>query len=124
MSMQRQPVLIPTKLEKGKDASYKAVERLRENLDTEGVHNIGITGPYGSGKSSVVKTLIKEDENKHHFLELSLATLDDKCRTEMGAFYRPLFQSLSQSHKTWCLFCSFGRAGTTLERCKGANQTR
>ena len=78
MSMQRQPVLIPTKLEKGKDASYKAVERLRENLDTEGVHNIGITGPYGSGKSSVVKTLIKEDENKHHFLELSLATLDDK----------------------------------------------
>ena len=52
MSMQRQPVLIPTKLEKGKDASYKAVERLRENLDTEGVHNIGITGPYGSGKSS------------------------------------------------------------------------
>ena len=44
--MQRQPVLIPTKLEKGKDASYKAVERLRENLDTEGVHNIGITGPY------------------------------------------------------------------------------
>ena len=33
MSMQRQPVLIPTKLEKGKDASYKAVERLRENLD-------------------------------------------------------------------------------------------
>ena len=31
--MQRQPVLIPTKLEKGKDASYKAVERLRENLD-------------------------------------------------------------------------------------------
>ena len=33
MSMQRQPVLIPAKLEKGKDASYKAVERLRENLD-------------------------------------------------------------------------------------------
>ena len=56
-----------------------AVERLRDNLDIEGVHNIGITGPYGSGKSSVVKTLIEKDDNKHHFLELSLATLDDKA---------------------------------------------
>lgn len=78
MNNQRQPVLIPIKLEKGKDVSYKAVERLRDNLDTEGVHNIGITGPYGSGKSSVIETLIKEDNNVHHFLELSLATLDDK----------------------------------------------
>lgn len=77
--MQKQPVLIPTILKKGKDVSYMAVERLRDNLDTEGVHNIGITGPYGSGKSSVVKTLIEEDDNKHHFLELSLATLDDKA---------------------------------------------
>lgn len=77
--MQKQPVLIPTILKKGKDVSYMAVERLRDNLDIEGGHNIGITGPYGSGKSSVVKTLIEKDDNKHHFLELSLATLDDKA---------------------------------------------
>lgn len=72
-----QPVLTPIILTESMD-TYKAVKRLKENLDTEGVHNIGLTGPYGSGKSSVIKTLVKEDDGKHHFLELSLATLDDK----------------------------------------------
>lgn len=72
-----QQVLTPIILTSEMD-SYKAVIRLRENLDAAGVHNIGVTGPYGSGKSSVLKTLIAEDDGKHHFLELSLATLDDK----------------------------------------------
>lgn len=72
-----QKILTPIILTSDMD-SYKAVIRLRENLDAVGVHNIGVTGPYGSGKSSVLKTLIAEDERKHHFLELSLATLDDK----------------------------------------------
>jgi len=72
-----QPILTPKLLEESDD-SYKAVERLKQNLDTDGVYNIGVTGPYGSGKSSVIKTLIANDNNKHHFLELSLATLDDK----------------------------------------------
>ncbi len=75
--MKKQPILTP-KLLGQTDDSYKAVERLAQNLDTEGVMNIGVTGPYGSGKSSVIKTLIAHDQNKHHFLELSLATLDDK----------------------------------------------
>lgn len=77
MNETNQPTLTPVLLDNTMP-SYKAVERLRQNLDAEGVHNIGLTGPYGSGKSSVIKTLIKEDDNKHHFLELSLATLDDK----------------------------------------------
>ena len=72
-----QPILTPKLLERGDD-SYKAVERLKQNLDTDGVYNIGVTGPYGSGKSSVINTLIAHDNDKHHFLELSLATLDDK----------------------------------------------
>ena len=75
--MKKQPILTPKLLEKTED-SYKAVERLMQNLDTEGVCNIGVTGPYGSGKSSVIKTLIAHDGNKHKFLELSLATLDDE----------------------------------------------
>ena len=72
-----QKILNPIILTSDMD-SYKAVIRLRENLDAVGVHNIGVTGPYGSGKSSVIKTLIAEDKGQHHFLELSLATLDDK----------------------------------------------
>lgn len=76
MNEKNQPILTPILLDDTMP-SYKAVERLRQNLDVEGVHNIGLTGPYGSGKSSVIKTLIKEDNKKHHFLELSLATLND-----------------------------------------------
>ena len=76
MNEKNQPILTPILLDDTMP-SYKAVERLRQNLDVEGVHNIGLTGPYGSGKSSVIKTLIKEDNKKHHFLELSLATRDD-----------------------------------------------
>ena len=72
-----QKILTPIILTSDMD-SYKAVIRLRENLDAVGAHNIGVTGPYGSGKSSVIKTLIAEDKGQHHFLELSLATLDDK----------------------------------------------
>lgn len=75
--MKKQPILTPKLLEKSED-SYKAVERLMQNLDTEGVYNIGVTGPYGSGKSSVIQTVINHDNNKHKFLCLSLATLDDK----------------------------------------------
>lgn len=78
MKETQQPILTPVLLDESMP-SYKAVIRLRQNLDVEGVHNIGLTGPYGSGKSSVIKTLIKEDNGKHHFLELSLATLDDKA---------------------------------------------
>lgn len=82
MSVKQQPILTPVLLDESM-ASYKAVKRLRQNLDDEGIHNVGLTGPYGSGKSSVIKTLIKEDNNQHHFLELSSATLDDKA-AEMG----------------------------------------
>lgn len=40
------------------------------------IKNIAITGSYGSGKSSVIKTFIKQNEfsSKHSFLNISLAT--------------------------------------------------
>lgn len=58
--------------------AYKAVEDLNEALtqaESEGIRNIALTGPYGSGKSSVLKTLINDFKKDRHYLSISLATL-------------------------------------------------
>ncbi len=70
--------LYPIILKEG-DAAYSAVKDLQEALRDEKVKNIALTGPYGSGKSSVIETLIQENESQktnYHFLKISLATLD------------------------------------------------
>ena len=69
--------LLPKKLEKT-DASYKAVEELNEVLSCakeKNIRNIALTGPFGSGKSSVLITLRKDFAKKYKFLPISLATL-------------------------------------------------
>jgi len=56
-----------------------ALDKARE----ENIRNIAITGYYGSGKSSILKTFIKNhhtekpNKNEYKFLELSLATFHD-----------------------------------------------
>lgn len=69
--------LTPTHIEKG-EKSYLPVDRLRESLTDNSIHNIALTGPFGSGKSSVIRTLVDEEKENYHFLEISLATLDMK----------------------------------------------
>lgn len=75
-----QKSLLPTLLEK--DApSYKTVEVLSnvltEAIDEGKIRNIALTGPYGSGKSSILRTL--QSYNKgFHYLPISLATLQAK----------------------------------------------
>lgn len=54
--------LLPKKLEKS-DASYKSVIELNEALSSaekERIRNIALTGPFGSGKSSVL-IILRED---------------------------------------------------------------
>lgn len=58
--------------------AYKTVEDLNEALTqakSEGIRNIALTGPYGSGKSSVLKTLMHDFNENRHYLSISLATL-------------------------------------------------
>lgn len=43
-------------------------------LDSDDVKNIAITGPYGSGKSSVIKTFEEKNKEKYSFLNVSLAS--------------------------------------------------
>lgn len=56
------------------DENGKYAEAISWGLENDNVKNIALTGPYGSGKSSVLKTYEKNHGNTYHFLNISLAT--------------------------------------------------
>ena len=72
-------ILKPRKLDPVEDApSYQSVEELDivlQNAKEKNIRNIGLTGPYGSGKSSVLRTLMEDKGCGRNFLSISLATL-------------------------------------------------
>lgn len=78
--------LLPKVLEKN-DSSYQTVEELFYVLDEAtkkgGIKNIALTGPFGSGKSSILQTLMKNYQ-EFEYLPISLATLqaDDQQTDE------------------------------------------
>lgn len=70
--------LLPELISKDDDA-YPVVEDLRKALNVafeqEKIRNIALTGPYGSGKSSILETLITTLPEERKPLHISLATL-------------------------------------------------
>lgn len=86
--------LLPVKLNKD-DASYQTVEELAEVLrhaiDNGDIRNVALTGPYGSGKSSIIQTLMGEygESEGFHYLPISLATLQaDEEESDKGNDYK------------------------------------
>ena len=88
--MTKVDTLLPKKLSKN-DASYKTVVDLNNALDVakeQNIKNIALTGPFGSGKSSVLFTLMKDfDTEEREYLPISLATLqaNDEHGVEDGS---------------------------------------
>ena len=69
--------LLPKQLDKIDD-SYKSVIELDKVLSSAKklqIRNIALTGPFGSGKSSVLVTLMKDFSKGRNYLPISLATL-------------------------------------------------
>lgn len=75
--MENRP-LLPELISKDDDA-YSVVEDLNEALNVafkqKKIRNIALTGPYGSGKSSILETLITTLPEERKPLHISLATL-------------------------------------------------
>lgn len=62
------------------DSTYaNAILWALENRNTKNIRNIALTGSYGSGKSSIIKTFQKRyKESEYKFLNISLATFKDE----------------------------------------------
>lgn len=60
-----------------KDTTY--IEAINWALQNKDINNIALTGSYGSGKSSVLKTL-KEKYKQYQYVNISLATFEDLDR--------------------------------------------
>lgn len=71
---------------------------LKQAIDTEYINNIAVTGSYGSGKSTILKTF--QHFNKYHYLNISLASFKDNKEDNVGknddAFERRLEISILQ----------------------------
>lgn len=57
------------------------LDKLNEAIDTEGISNIALTGGYGSGKSTVIKTF-KSLNKQYEYLNISLASFNKKKEDE------------------------------------------
>ena len=99
--------LLPIKLTKD-DPSYKTVEELAEVLDyaikNKDIRNVALTGPFGSGKSSIIQTLM-EEHNEFNYLSLSLATLQADSEGKSAAeaplpFFCSFFSTLQPLNNT------------------------
>lgn len=71
----KQKALTPIVL-KDTDDSFNTVKDLLHAIENDEILNIAVTGPYGSGKSSVIKTFKERVYNGVKILDISLATLD------------------------------------------------
>jgi energy-coupling factor transporter ATP-binding protein EcfA2 len=52
------------------------------NRKKQDIKNVALTGPYGSGKSSIIKTFQRNHKNEFSFLNISLATFKEELLDE------------------------------------------
>lgn len=89
-------LLTPTILTES-DIAHKSVEELKEVLKEKDCRNIAITGTYGSGKSSIIRTLQNEVGCKYKFVNISLSTLDTKVQDIESSIVQQLLYKTDSS---------------------------
>ncbi|MCA5004804.1 YobI family P-loop NTPase [Sphingobacterium bovistauri] len=80
------PRILKTETELQEATPY--LERLKSAVSAKNIRNIAITGGYGSGKSTILKTFQFQNQNNYKFLNISLAsfslTTHKKIDNEVG----------------------------------------
>ena len=74
LSISLAPKVITEESEKEKIKPY--LDTLIKAINTKNVNNIALTGSYGSGKSTILKTFQKEYKSSFRFLNVSLASFN------------------------------------------------
>ena len=83
----KQVSLTPAKLNRNNEndeKQYRSVLNLAQKLQEKDVLNMALTGPYGSGKSSILRSL-KQDFPQYKYLSISLATLKSPLDNDKDA---------------------------------------
>lgn len=87
------PKIIIDELELKKITPY--LNNLRKAINTEGINNIALTGSYGSGKSTILKTF-QHHNRQYDYLNISLASFKDNIEDKENEFERKLEVSILQ----------------------------
>lgn len=61
---------------------YDALKWALRNCKKEDIKNVALTGPYGSGKSSILKTFQEKYKEEFSFLNISLATFKEELLSD------------------------------------------
>lgn len=86
------PKIIIDEVELAKINPY--LDNLKRAINTVGINNIALTGSYGSGKSTILKTF-QHHNTQNRYLNISLASFKDN-KEDKGEFERKLEVSILQ----------------------------
>lgn len=73
------------------------LKKLSEAIDTPDINNIALTGGYGAGKSTIIKTFQYHNTEKYNFLNISLAAFNQKQTKDN---FKELFKFKVEKGKT------------------------
>lgn len=73
------------------------LDKLKDTIETKGVNNIALTGGYGSGKSTILKTFQYWNKNNFNFLNISLAAFNQSTVKEN---FKDLYEIKIENGKT------------------------